>query len=71
MEPGGSMQHSQGVSNNPYPEPNQPNSSSMSILILSSHLRLVLLNGLFHAGLTNCVVYEIRGFNAAFTRTLQ
>ena len=26
MEPGGSMQHSQGLSNNPYPEPNQPNS---------------------------------------------
>ena len=25
MEPGGSM-HSQGLSNNPYPEPNQPNS---------------------------------------------
>ena len=26
MQPGGSMQHSQGLSNNPYPEPNQPNS---------------------------------------------
>ena len=26
MEPGGSMQHSQGLSNNSYPEPNQPNS---------------------------------------------
>ena len=26
MEPGGSMPHSQGHSNNPYPEPNQPNS---------------------------------------------
>ena len=26
MEPGGSMPHSQGFSNNPYPEPNQPNS---------------------------------------------
>ena len=25
MEPGGSMPHSQGLSNNPYPEPNQPN----------------------------------------------
>ena len=24
--PGGSMPHSQRVSNNPYPEPNQPNS---------------------------------------------
>ena len=27
MEPGGSIPHSQGLSNNPYPEPNQPNSS--------------------------------------------
>ena len=25
MEPGGSMLHSQGLSNNSYPEPNQPN----------------------------------------------
>jgi len=25
MEPGGSMPHSQGLSNNPYPEPNQAN----------------------------------------------
>ena len=26
MESGSSMPHSQGLSNNPYPEPNQPNS---------------------------------------------
>ena len=26
MEPGGSMSHSQGLYNNSYPEPNQPNS---------------------------------------------
>ena len=26
MEPGGSMPHSQGLSNNPYPEPNQSSS---------------------------------------------
>ena len=26
MEPGGSIPHSQGLSNNSYPEPNQPNS---------------------------------------------
>ena len=25
MKPGGSMPHSQGLSNNPYPELNQPN----------------------------------------------
>ena len=42
MEPGGSMPQSQGLSNNPYPEPNQPNSSSRSIIILSTHLRLGL-----------------------------
>ena len=28
MEPRGSMPHSQGPSNNTYPEPNQPNSSN-------------------------------------------
>ena len=31
MEPGGSMPHSQGHSNNPYPKPNQPNSSYLPI----------------------------------------
>ena len=57
MEPGGSMPHSQGLSNNPYPELNQPNSSYLipiyikSILILSSHLRLGLHEGLFPVGL--------------------
>ena len=48
MEAGGSMPHSQGLSNNPYPEPNHPNYSHLwSILILSSHLRLGLPKGLF------------------------
>ena len=53
MEPGGSMPHSQGPSNTPYPEPNQPNYphkipiSSRSFLILSSHIRLGLPKGLF------------------------
>ena len=56
MELGGSMQHSQGVSSNPYPQPNQPNTgvlipiSLTSILIFSSHLRLGLPN-LFPAGI--------------------
>ena len=55
MEPGGSMSHSQGPSNNPNPEPNQPISSNWysltSILILSSHLRLGLPKGLYPVGL--------------------
>ena len=56
MEPEDSMPHSQGLSNNPYPEPNQPNSpqpntSSRTILILSSHLRLDLHKGIFPVGL--------------------
>ena len=51
MEPGGSMPHSQGLSNNFYTAPNQPNSPHWSILILSSHLRLGLTIGLFPVGL--------------------
>ena len=51
VEPGGSMPHSQGLSYNPYPEQNKPNSSLVlillrSILILSSHLRLSFPVGL-------------------------
>ena len=30
MEPGGSMPQSKGISNNPYPESNQPNSSKLN-----------------------------------------
>ena len=33
MEPRGSMPHSQGLSNNPYPEPNQPNSSCWRLFL--------------------------------------
>ena len=55
MEPGGSMPHSQGLSSNPYPDPNQPNSSIpislRSILILSSYRRLGLPKSLFPVGL--------------------
>ena len=48
MEPGGLMQHSQGPSNYPYPQSNQPVPISLrSILILSSHLGLGLPKGLF------------------------
>ena len=51
MEPVGSMPHSQGLSNNSYPEPNQHSSPSRFILILASHLRLDLPKGLFPVGL--------------------
>ena len=46
MESGGSISHSQGLSNNPYPKPNQPSSTHEYLislrytLILFSHLRL-------------------------------
>ena len=57
MEPGGSMPHSQGLSNNPSSEPKQPNSSYWylgislgSILMLSSHLRLGFPRRLFPVG---------------------
>ena len=49
-----SMPHSQRLSNNPYPEPKQPNSSYWylrSILILCSLPRLGLPKGLFPVGL--------------------
>jgi hypothetical protein len=52
MDPEGSMPHSQGLSNNSYPEPNQPKLPALipipssSILILSSHLRLGLPKGI-------------------------
>ena len=50
------MPHSQGLSNNPYPEPNQPNSSLIpislrSIVISSSHQCLRLRKGLIPVGL--------------------
>ena len=56
MEPGGSMPHSQGLSNNPYAKSTQLLAlipiSSRSILILSSNLRIGLPKGLFPVGLT-------------------
>ena len=57
MVPGGSKSHSQVVSNNTYPESNQPSSSCChlfilrSILISASHLHLGLPKGLFPVGL--------------------
>ena len=43
----GQLPHSQGLSNNPYSEPNQPYSSLKSILIFSYHLQLGLPKGLY------------------------
>ena len=54
MEPRGSVPHTQGLSNNPYPELNQSTLipiSSRSILILSSHLLLGLPKCPFPVGL--------------------
>ena len=57
MEPGGSKPHSQGLSNNPYPEPIQHN-SSYDIYYFKVHCstvfppRLDLPEGLFPVGLT-------------------
>ena len=59
------MPHSQGLSNNSYPETNQPQFpalkpiSSRSILILSSHLRLGLSKGLFPLGLPVNILKEL------------
>ena len=52
MEPGGSMQHSQGLSNNPYPTQYLVliPISLRPILILSSHVRLDLPKDLFPSG---------------------
>ena len=36
MEPGGLMPHSQGLSNIPYPDPNQPNSSYICYIFVIS-----------------------------------
>ena len=51
------MPHSQGFSNNPYPVPNQPNSSLIpislrSFLVLSPDLCRDLSKGLFLVGVT-------------------
>jgi hypothetical protein len=55
MEPEGSIPNSQELSTRSHPEPDQssphhPITSPRSILILSTHLRLGLLSGLFPSG---------------------
>ena len=57
MEAGGSMAHSQGLSNNPYPEPNQPNSSHLYILgYFQIHSNIVLPKCLFPVGVPVTIV---------------
>ena len=52
MESGGLMSHSQGLSNNSYPEPNQPNTYLFKVHSnIVFHLRLGLPKGLFPVGL--------------------
>ena len=56
MKPGGSVRHSQGLSNNPYPEPTLllvlvPIYLGV-IVILSFHQRMGLTKGLFPIGLS-------------------
>ena len=62
MKPGGSMPHSQGLSNNSYREPNQPNSSHFfkihSDIFLQSTPRATVIKKLnlwltAHKGATN------------------
>ena len=39
MKPGGAVPLSQGLSNNPYPEPNQPNSSYCYFFLMNANVR--------------------------------
>ena len=55
MEHGGSMPHSEGLSNNPYPEPNQPISYFFKIHSnIFTHVHLGLLEGRLSEGLPSC-----------------
>ena len=73
MESGGCILHSQELSNNAYPEPNQPNFSYWYlfllrfILILSSHISLGLAIGLLLVALLVKILKAILPFSISVT----
>ena len=61
MQLGGSIQHSQGLYNNPYPELYQSNVSYLNLSMPRS------LKGFFRVCLTNYMVYGTPWFNSEST----
>ena len=65
MEPGGSMPHSQGLSNNPYPELNQPKGLfpvGLPVKILKALLpSSILATCLAHLNLLDLITLTILG----------
>ena len=53
MEPGGSIPHSQGLSSNPYPEPNQPNSSYWHLFFKIIIILIIIITTYYLHGLWN------------------
>jgi len=57
MEPATVLSHSQELTNSSYPEPDQSNPWTLSVVILSSHLRLGLSLGFFPSVLPTKTFY--------------